>query len=334
MEHHSDSTPKVAVVIPCFKVRDHILSVIEGIGPECTAIYVVDDCCPVQSGTLVEEKCRDSRVSVIRHAVNKGVGGAVMTGYRQAVIDGADIIVKVDGDGQMDPALLPLFVEPIAKGRADYTKGNRFFDLEKIERMPKVRILGNAVLSFLAKISTGYWSTFDPTNGYTAIHARVVDRLPLHKISERYFFETDLLFRLGTFRAVVEDVPMDAVYADEKSNLSIAKVLPEFAFKHARNFIKRIVYNYYLRDVSLASIELPIGVLLMISGVIFGLHHWVDSVTEGQQASAGTVMIAALQIIVGMQLLLSFIGFDVSGVPREALHSRLFQHRVKKPDGD
>jgi dolichol-phosphate mannosyltransferase len=244
---------------------EHILGVIKDIGPEVWRIYVIDDKCPDESGKHVEENCQDPRVVVLRHEVNQGVGGAVMTRYKAALADGADIIVKIDGDGQMDPSLLPDFVTPIIAGEADYAKGNRFFYLEEIRRMPKVRLFGNAVLSLMTKLSSGYWNLFDPTNGYTAIHADVACHLPFAKISRGYFFETDMLFRLNTLRAVVVDVPMNAKYADEISSLKISKIIREFFFKHIRNFIKHIFYNYYLRDLSIASIQLPSGLLLLVS---------------------------------------------------------------------
>ena len=313
----------IAVVIPCYRVIQHILKVIEGIGSEVQRIYVVDDKCPDNSGDYVEANCNDPRVIVLRHETNQGVGGAVMTGYRAAIEAGADVIVKVDGDGQMDPSLIPNFIEPILSGEADYTKGNRFFDLEEIRAMPKIRLFGNAVLSFMTKFSSGYWDLFDPTNGYTAIHADVARHLPFKKISHRYFFETDMLFRLNTLRAVVIDVPMDAHYGDEVSNLKISKILGEFLFKHMRNFIKRIFYNYYLRDMSIASIELPLGIILLLAGTSYGGYSWFQSAQTGTVTPAGTVMVAALPILMGIQLVLAFLGYDISSVPRYELHSRL-----------
>ena len=310
----------IAVVIPCYKVRGHVLDVISSIGDEVCRIYIVDDCCPEQTGAFVEKFCSDSRVRVLRHEINQGVGGAVMTGYEAAVADGMDIIVKLDGDGQMDPGLITDFVEPILNGEADYTKGNRFFDLEKVQAMPKMRLFGNAVLSFMAKLSSGYWNLFDPTNGYTAIHRDVVRYLPMKKISRRYFFETDMLFRLNTLRAVVVDVPMEAKYGDEVSNLKISSVVGEFLIKHVRNFFKRIFYNYYLRDMSLASIELPVGCSLLLFGVVFGTHSWVRSVDTGLQSSPGTVMLSALPFIVGLQLVLAFLGQDIRSVPDRPFH--------------
>jgi len=313
----------IAVVIPSFRVKRHILSVIAQVGPEVSAIYVVDDCCPEKSGQFVEGQCTDPRVKVVFHTENLGVGGAVMSGYCAAIDDGHDILVKVDGDGQMNPALIPAFIAPLLSGEADYTKGNRFFHLEEIYRMPAIRLFGNAALSFISKFSTGYWGIFDPTNGYTAIHAKVASHLPMDRISKRYFFETDILFRLNTLRAMVIDVPMDAVYGDEESNLRITKILPEFLLKHIKNTFKRIFYNYYLRDMSVGSLELPLGLALMGFGTIFGTLHWVESTQAQTASSAGTVMLAALPVLVGLQLFLAFIGNDIANQPQRPIHGLL-----------
>lgn len=317
------SAPIIAVVIPCYKVKQHILSVITEIGDEISHIYVIDDACPQNSGQFVVDNCHDQRVTIIYHQKNQGVGAAVMTGYQAAIAGGAEIIVKIDGDGQMDTNLIPYFIEPILVGEADYTKGNRFFDLEEIRAMPKLRLFGNAILSFMAKLSSGYWDLFDPTNGFTAIHADVAKHLPLSKISKRYFFETDILFRLNTLRAVVVDVPMSAKYGDEVSNLKISKIIGEFLVKHVRNFAKRIFYNYYLRDMSLASIELPLGLILVMFGMIFGGSHWFLAADRGTLTSAGTVMLAALPVLMGLQLILAFLAYDIASVPRRVFHLRV-----------
>jgi glycosyltransferase involved in cell wall biosynthesis len=321
---------EIAVVIPTYKARNHILSVIDEIGPEVNRIYVIDDCCPDSTGDYVERICKDSRVLVIKHAANQGVGGAVMTGYKAAIKDGMDILVKIDSDGQMDPSLILDFATPIINGEADYTKGNRFFDLEKIRSMPKMRLFGNAILSLMCKLSSGYWNLFDPTNGYTAIHADVARHLSFNKISRRYFFETDMLFRLNTLRAVVVDVPMDARYGDEVSNLKISKVIGEFFAKHIRNFSKRIFYNYYLRDMSLASIELPFGLTFLSFGLIYGGYQWARSAQAGISTPAGTVMLSALPILAGIQFLLGFIGYDVASVPIRPVHRNVQASGIKK----
>ena len=315
--------PMVAVVIPCYRVTNHILEVIARIGAEVSVIFAVDDCCPNVSGDFITKNCTDARVIVLRNPQNLGVGGAVLAGYRAAIKAGADVIVKIDGDGQMDPGLIPTFIAPITAGEADYTKGNRFFDLEEIRAMPRLRLIGNTALSFMTKLSSGYWNLFDPTNGYTAIHAHVARHLPFEKISNDYFFETDMLFRLNTLRAVVVDVPMDAKYGDEVSNLKISKTAVRFLFKHVYNFSKRIFYNYYLRDMSLASIEMPFGTLLFFFGCVFGVYHWIDSLRKGVATPAGTVMLAALPTLMGLQLILAFLGYDIANVPRKPLHKLL-----------
>lgn len=312
-----DRVMRIAVVIPCYKVTNFIVDVVSRIGPEVERIYAVDDCCPEGSGDFIESHVTDSRVRLLRNPVNKGVGGAVMTGYRQALEDGMDIVVKVDGDGQMDPALIPLFINPLVAGEADYAKGNRFFSASAVRSMPRLRLFGNAMLSFMTKFSSGYWSIFDPTNGYTAIHARALGALDLRTISERYFFETDMLIRLGDLRAVVVDVPMRAVYGDEVSGLKISAILGEFLRKHIKATIRRFTYLYLMRDFNIASLNLIIGTILMIFGVIFGGIEWVISVRSGIPASTGTVMLSVLPIIAGLQMLLFFLGYDIAAEPKK-----------------
>lgn len=321
----------VAVVVPCYRVRDHIHSVLESIGSEVSTIYCVDDACPDNSAELIEKAAvGDPRIVVIRHDENQGVGGAVVSGYKQAVADGADIIVKLDGDGQMDASKIPALVAPIAEGKADYVKGNRFFRIEGLRAMPWTRLIGNAGLSFLTKLSTGYWQLFDPTNGFTAIHANVVRALPLGKISKRYFFESDMLFRLGTLRAVILDVPMNAIYGDERSNLNLLRALFEFSFHHAVNTWKRIFYGYFLRDFSMATIHLVLGSLLLLFGIVFGISQWVNSAQIQGVASSGTVMLAALPVILGVQFLLNFISFDMGSAPRDPIHRRILPDELSQ----
>jgi len=195
--------PRVAVVIPCYRVAAQVPGVIARIGPGVAAVYAVDDACPEHTGDRLARDCSDPRVRVLRHAANQGVGGAMVTGYRAALADGADIVVKLDGDGQMDPAEIERLIAPIAQGRADYTKGNRFHELEMLRDMPRVRLFGNSMLSLVSKLASGYWDVMDPTNGFTAVHRDALALLPLDKIDRGYFFESDMLFRLYTVRAVV-----------------------------------------------------------------------------------------------------------------------------------
>ena len=316
----------VAVVIPCFRVSGTIISVIREVLREniVSMVFCVDDACPDESGQIARQAFRDdSRVNVIFMTTNRGVGGATKVGYEAALSAGANIIVKLDGDGQMTPHHIPELVSPIIRGEADYVKGNRFFSLSSVSSMPLVRKIGNAALSFFNKLSSGYWNLFDPTNGYTAIEARVAAQIPFDKVNDRFFFEQDLLFRLSTVRACVVEMPMTAVYADEKSNLKVFQSLCRFPVLHAINGCKRIFYNYFLRNFSLASINLILGFLFLVAGVGFGTFQWTRSIALERAATAGTVMLAALPIILGIQLLLNFLAYDIAMVPREAIHKKL-----------
>ena len=322
---------RIAVAIPCYKVTRHVLEVIQAIGSEAEAIYAVDDACPDGSGRFIEEHNRDPRVRVLYNPENRGVGGAIVTAYQAAMADGMDIVVKIDGDGQMDPALLPSFVRPLLQGRADYTKGNRFFRPESVQGMPPVRLFGNAMLSFLTKLSCGYWNVMDPTNGYTAVRTSVLAELPLDKLEQRYFFETDMLFRLNTVRAVVKDIPMDSVYANEESNLKVGRVLPEFLKKHISRLWRRYVYNYLVRDFNVGTLYSLSGVLLLLAGTAFGTWHWVSGNFNSHPATSGTVMLAALPVLIGIQSLIAFLHYDVSNVPTEPLSLSL-DHSALPPN--
>ena len=314
----------IAVVIPSYRVRNQILSVIDRVGREVELIFVVDDMCPEKSGEYVKEKCRDSRVRVLFHQQNSGVGGAVKSGYEAAIKAGASVIVKIDGDGQLDPALISHFVMPILSGSADYVKGNRFYSWELVSTMPKVRFAGNSGLSFISKLVSGYWSVMDPTNGYTAISAKIAEALPLKKINNRYFFESDMLFRLGTLRAKVIDMPMQAIYRDEPSSLSALNSMLTFPPKFVVRFLKRIIYNYFIRDFNIASLYILFGPPLLIFGVVFGITTWIKSTQV--VASSGTVMLAALPTIIGFQMLVQFISYDILMEPKEAVHPLLKVH--------
>jgi len=319
----TSSQHRVAAVIPCYQVTRHILGVLAGIGPEIDAVFCVDDHCPDGSGGLIEANCHDPRVRVLRHVENQGVGRATVTGYKAALAGGFEIILKIDGDGQMDPSQAPAFIAPIRAGACDYTKGNRFFHLESLRRMPRLRLIGNACLSLLTKLSSGYWTLFDPTNGYTAIHADVLRELPLDKIARRYFFESDMLFHLNVLGAVVVDIPMSAHYADEDSGVSVLAAIPDFALRNLRNFVRRFFFNYVLRDFNIATIQTVLGLILMGFGTVFGADNWVSHAAEGVAAPGGTIMLAALPLILGAQLLLAAVAYDIQSVPTRSLHPRL-----------
>lgn len=308
---------QIWVVIPAYKLTQEVINLIESIPPIVSKVVVIDDACPDKSGNLIEKLCKDSRVSVHYNQENLGVGGAVKKGYKIAIENTAEIVIKLDGDGQMDPRNIPKLLAPLLNHEADYTKGNRFYTLNSLKVMPKKRLIGNSILSVMSKFSTGYWNIFDPNNGFTAISRNALENLDLSQISDSYFFESDMLFRLYCNRAVVQDVPMNSIYGNEKSNLSISKITFEFIFKHLRNSIKRFFYAYILRDASVASLELPLGFVLLIFGVGNSIITWLNSSTTGIPNNPGTVMLSGLAILTGTQFVLAFISYDVSNVPRK-----------------
>jgi glycosyltransferase involved in cell wall biosynthesis len=302
----------LAVVIPCYKVTNHILEVIEGIPGEVDQIIVVDDGCPNNSGDFVVKNSKDQRIVLLRHVQNFGVGAAMKSGYRFASKENFDVIVKVDGDGQMDLKYLSNLVFPILNQQIDYTKGNRFYSSKLIKTMPKVRVFGNVVLSFMSKLSTGFYEIFDPNNGFTAISKEALDRIELDEIDDRYFFESDMLFQLNLSRCSVKDIPIPAIYGNEKSNLKIMHSTLTFFWKHNRNFFKRVTYEYFVRDFSIASLQLVLGLILSVWGCILGFSSWYHGLISGLESQPGRVVLVAILCVSGLQLLLSFFNFDIN----------------------
>jgi len=312
---------KIAVVIPAYCAADTIQHVLAEIPGWIDAIYIVDD--GSIDGTGAAALAVDNhRIHVLRHERNRGVGAAMATGYRAAFADGADICVKIDADGQMDPAYLPQLVEPLAAGRADYAKGNRFHDAEALGRMPLARRIGNAGLSFLIKAASGQYHIFDPTNGYTAIHRAALGALDLARLHPRYFFESSMLIRLKEIGALIEDVPMPARYNNERSHLSVGRALMEFPWLMFRSGLKRILWQYFVADFNAVSLFLLTGLPLISFGLGFGVYHWILSSLTHTPATTGTVMLAVLPLILGFQLILQAIVLDVASAPRRSLQSR------------
>ena len=306
----------ICVVIPAYKVSKHLVTVVRSIGSEVSKIIVVDDACPEFSGETLRKEVNDPRLEIIFHPVNRGVGGAVKTGYSRALEHDFEVVIKIDGDEQMDSSKIPVLIEPILSNQSDYTKGNRFFEIESVQQMPKVRIVGNLILTFMTKFSTGLWHIFDANNGFTAIRGCTLKKLNLDKIDNRYFFESDMLFRLSIIQARVNDIPLPALYGEEKSSLKIKRVMFEFPIKHARNYIKRIAYTYYLRDFNLASIELPVGILLTGFAAILGGYSWIQGIITGIPTATGTLILIAMSFLSGLQLLLAFLSYDTNNSNR------------------
>jgi len=307
----------LAVVIPAYHVADTIEVVISELPEYLRHIIVVDDASPDKTSELVETLANgDRRIVLLRHDKNQGVGGAMLTGFRKALELGAQVVVKIDGDHQMDPVHIPSLVAPLLEGKADYAKGNRFRDFESLRHMPLIRRVGNLGLSFLTKAATGYWNCFDPTNGYFAIRAEMLTQLPFERIDHGYFFETSMLANLYLLGAFILDVPMPARYRGERSSMSIWRVLAQFPAKLLTTLFRRLLLRYFLFDFSMVSVYLLAGVPLILFGLIFGSLKWLQYYQLGVPAPTGTVILPTLALILGIQILLSAIEIDMNAAPR------------------
>ena len=314
----------IAAVIPAYRVEREIESVLRGLPSYIKYIVVVDDASPDATGKLAAAFAkRDRRIVLLRHTQNRGVGGAMVSGFRKALELGALIVVKIDGDGQMDIDNLPDLLTPLILGRADYTKGNRFRDFTSLRHMPWIHRVGNMGLGFIAKAATGYWNLFDPTNGFLAIRAETLAQLPLDQIDPTYYFETSMLANLYLLGAVVQDIPMPAHYQGEVSSMLIHRILLEFPLKLFNTLIRRAVLKNFIYDFSMASIYLLTGLPLLVFGLVFGSYKWIQYSSIGIPAPTGTVILPTLSVLLGIQLLLSAIEIDLRSVPQKPLSSSL-----------
>ena len=309
---------KIVIVIPAYKAELTIKKVIENLPEWVAAIIVVNDCGNDRTVEVVSG-LNDQKVCLLSHEKNLGVGGAMKTGYKKALELGADIIVKMDSDGQMDPHYLIPLISPILKRKADYTKGNRFLNATELNQMPAVRRMGNMFLSFLTKLASGYWTIFDPTNGYTAISRNALALLQMDRLDNRYFFETSMLMELYLHRIVIRDVLIPAKYNGEKSSLSEIKTIFEFPPKLVKGLCRRIHLSYFLKDFNAISMLLSFGMVSLTFGMIWGIAYWIKSALSDIAASTGTVMIAVLPVILGIQFFLQALILDIQNTPAEVL---------------
>ena len=308
---------KLAVVVPCFNVEREIAGVIHGLPDWVAVIIAVDD--RSTDGTLAvlrELAAEDPRLTIIVRDTNGGVGAAMVTGYHAALTCKADFIVKMDGDGQMSSAELPRLLQPLVEGRADYAKGNRFRHVQDLGRMPRLKLLGNIVLTFLTKLVSGYWRIFDTQNGFTAISRETLEALPLDRLDPGFSFENSVLAMLNIENRPVMDVPMPAIYGDERSSMRLSRVAVSFPPLLARMFLRRLFWKYVIYDVSLIAVYALFGVLLLGFGAGFGGYHWWQSIQTGTPATTGTVVLALLTFLIGFLLLLQGVSFDIAQSPQ------------------
>ena len=304
----------VTTVVPAHNEAQHVCRVAQTMPAFVDHIIVVDDCS--QDGTAEAAlTCGDVRLILRRTPFNQGVGGAVVLGYRVAVELGSDIVVKMDGDGQMPPEYLPQLLDAIVDQGYDYAKGNRFLAGD-LKQMPRRRLFGNIVLTFLTKLASGYWHIFDPQNGYTAIKGDVLRTLDLDTIHKRFFFENDMLVHLNLLNFRVKDVAIPARYGGELSDISLIGTGLTFPLMLLRRYFRRIYHKYVLRDFSPIALFLFLGTVLFSWGGLFGLYIWIKSYFTQHATSTGTIMLALLPLILGFQLLLQAFVMDIEETPK------------------
>ena len=306
---------RAAVVIPAFNVAPHIVGVIKGIPDFIDEIIVVEDAGTDETARIIRG-LSEPRLTLVQHPANQGVGGAMVTGFRLAIDHGADVVVKMDGDGQMDPGFLTALLDPIVVDGYSYAKGNRFLWEDRLREMPKIRLAGSFCLTFLLKLASGYWHVFDPVNGYVAIDAVMLRKLPLHRIARRYFFESDMLIHLNVFRASVKDVPIPALYGGERSYMRLGQVAVTFPLYLLKGFWYRIYERHVLREFSPVAVFWVLGALLLSWGTGFGAFTWMKSIWSRHVATTGTVMLSVLPFTLGFQLVLQAILIEIQEAPR------------------
>ena len=302
---------KIAVAIPCYKVEQHLEHVVRGLPAFVDTVLLVDDCSPDGTGALADRlAAADPRVTVLHHETNQGVGGAMKTAFRKAMELGVDAVVKLDGDGQMDPA----YIEPLVKALdgAEFAKGNRLFDRQMLRRMPAVRRVGNMGIGFMVKASSGYWNVSDPVNGFFAVRTATLRQMDMGRVADRYFFESSMLIELHYTGARIAEVPMPAIYGDEKSNLSVGKTLLNFPPRLVAAWVRRIHLSYFVFDFNICSLYIMIGLPCFLFGLVFGLCNWIHYASISSPSPTGTIMVAVLTFILGFQMLLSAAQYDIS----------------------
>jgi dolichol-phosphate mannosyltransferase len=308
----------ISVIIPCYNVAKHINDVIGNLPADISYIIAVNDCSSDDTECILTRLQQENKkIIYIRHKVNQGVGGAMLTGFKKSIELNSDITIKMDGDDQMDPSYILELIKPIKENKADFAKGNRFRDLKALNKMPVTRRIGNLGLSFLIKAASGYWNIFDPVNGFFAVKNETLRNINFSKIHKRYFFETSMLIELYHADAVVQDIPMKARYGTEVSGLSKRKVLAEFPPKLFVAFIRRIILKYFLFEFNIASLYMLFGLPLFLSGIVYGVLNYLKYAGSHIGAPTGTVVIPTLLIILGFQLLLSAANYDITNYPKK-----------------
>jgi len=303
---------KVAVVVPAHNEERYVAQVIRTVPDFVDLIVAVDDASTDRTHEILQS-IKDPRLRVVRNDRRMGVGGAIVRGHKEAMALGSDINVVMAGDGQMDPRYLEALVRPIFEEGYDFTKGNRFTEKDSLRGMPRLRVLGNAILGFLTKAASGYWHIFDPQNGYTAITVSALKRIDLDDVAKDFQFENDLLVRLNVASCRTRDVAIPAVYGNQQSKLKVGSFAAKTSLFLVRAFWWRVYRRYMLFELHPFAVLLVSGLLMFVFGLLLGTYmlylrfwHWPPV-----SATAGTVMVAAVPFFLGVQLLVNALLLDI-----------------------
>jgi glycosyltransferase involved in cell wall biosynthesis len=301
---------RVAVVVPAYDEERLVAMTLRGIPGFVDRVYVVDD--DSRDGTVAAaEAVDDARVVVLRHERNRGVGAAIATGYRKALEDEIDVTCVMAADNQMDPGELEALATPVARGEVEYAKANRLVSGEAWEMIPRTRYLGNAVLSLLTKIASGYWHVADSQTGYTALSLQALRGLDLGRLYPRYGFPNDLLVHLNVQIARVRDVPCRPVYGvGERSGIRLRSVVPRISWLLFKAFWWRLGQKYVIRDFHPLVFFYVFGILMTVAGFVLGLVE-VALRIAGNEIPAATIVLVAVLLIAGLQLTLFAMWFDM-----------------------
>ena len=306
---------KIVAVVPCHRSSSKAPLVVKELLNYVDFVICVDDQCPERTGLKIKKYIQSDNLKVILHKKNRGVGGATKTGIKFAQSLNAEIIIKIDSDGQMNPSYIPRLIHPIINKTADFTKGNRFRNIDVFFKMPKIRLIGNIFLSFITKLSTGYWELFDPTNGFIAINSNILEQIDLDKIDNRYFFETDLLFRCGLSDVVINEIPIPVIYNNEKSGLNPFIELFRYFFRHITIFLKRIIYQYFLIDFNPGSLSFILGFFTGLYTFFSGLKSLTYYKGLNMESPLGVKILFLTSSIITVQLIISFMYYDATQRP-------------------
>jgi glycosyltransferase involved in cell wall biosynthesis len=301
---------RVGVVVPAYDEEALIGATLAGIPELVDRIIVVDDGSTDRTAEAAVAR-GDQRVEVLSHERRSGVGAATLTGYRRALADGLDVVVVMNGDNQMDPEDLPKLVAPVARGELDYSKANRLASGQAWQLIPKTRFFGNAILSMLTKVASGYWHVADSQSGYTVVSREMLERLDLDHIYTNYGFPNDMLVHLNVWNARVRDFPSRPIYGvGERSNMRYRHVVPRIAWLLVRGFFWRLWEKYVKRDFHPLVFFYVMGFIATVAGVLLGLVV-VGYRIAGYSIPIATVVLVALLVISGLQFTLFAMWFDM-----------------------